>query len=87
VDYVIAAAACVWMVPFLVLERRHTGRTGYLWRLVGSAPFVILAILALTDRFDSGALAIAVLFVVAVSVVGLALDERTKRRTRTGSDT
>jgi hypothetical protein len=81
-EYVIAVAACAWMVPFLVLEHRVPGRTGYVFRIVGSVPVVLLAILVLLDRFSPDALTVTVFFVVIVNVVGLVVAEGRKRRSR-----
>ncbi|HET8615324.1 MAG TPA: hypothetical protein VFL94_07350 [Actinomycetales bacterium] len=81
-DYLIAVVAGVWMMPFFGLERRAGGRTAYLLRILGNLPFLALVILAWVGRFSYEALMIDVVFVVVVSVVGLVLDERRKRRVR-----
>ncbi len=78
--YVIAVAAAVWMAPFLVLEYRRGGRAGYLLRVIGNVPFIVLAILVFVHRFSTDAFIIDVYFVVIASVIGLVFEERKKRR-------
>lgn len=79
-EYAIAVAAAVWMAPFLVLEYRRGGRAGYLSRVIGNVPFIVLAILVLVHRFNADAFIIDIYFVVIVSVIGLVFEERKKRR-------
>lgn len=79
-EYLISAGASVWLMAFIFVERRVGGRTGYLWRLVGTAPLLVVAVLAWRGRFSYDALMIGVVFVVVVSIVGLAVDELGKRR-------
>lgn len=69
-DYVIAIAATLWMLPFLWLERRRGGPSGYLWRLVGVAPFVVLAALAWKGQFKQSAFAIPCVVVVVLVLSG-----------------
>lgn len=81
-EYVIAAAAGVWMVPFLVAEHRVGGRSGYLLRVVGNLPFLALVVLTWVGRFRFQALAIDLYLVIIVNLVSLVLDEHRKWRAR-----
>jgi hypothetical protein len=81
-EYVIAIAAGLWMVPAFVLERRAGGGARLLVRILGNVPFLVLVVLAWLDRFSYQALMIDLYVVVVLGVVGLVLDERRKRRAR-----
>ena len=78
-ENVIAVAACVWMVPFLVLERRCTGRAAYLSRLVGAAPFLILVALAWIDGFSQNAVFSCMAFVLVATMVADIVSWRQRR--------
>ena len=68
-EYVIAAAASAWFVAFLLVEDRVGGKAGYLWRLLGTAPLVVMVVIAWTGRFSYDALMIVVVTVVVSTTV------------------
>jgi hypothetical protein len=68
-EYLIAAAASVWLVAFMLAEHRAGGRTGHLRRLVGAAPLVVLVVLAWIRLFSYDALMIVIATVVVSTTV------------------
>lgn len=72
-EFLIAAGASVWLVAFMFVEHRVGGRAGYLWRLVGSVPLVVLVVLAWVGRFSYDAVTIVVVTVLVSTTVESAL--------------
>lgn len=68
-EYVIAAGASVWLVAFMLVEHRVGGRTGYLWRLVGAAPLLVMVVLAWIGRFSYDALMIVIVTVLVSTTI------------------
>jgi hypothetical protein len=72
-EYVIAVTASAWLVAFMLIEHRVGGRRGYLWRLVGSTPLVVMVALAWIGRFSYDAVMIVVVTVLVSTTVESAL--------------
>lgn len=84
-DYMIAVAACVWMAPFLVLEIVRPNRSRW-WRVVASAPFLVLVALVWTHRFSQDALFITLVFVLLATTLVDVVSWR-RRRGQTSAST
>lgn len=68
-DYLIAIAASAWLAAFMLVDHRVDGGKGYLWRLVGSLPLLVVVVLAWAGRFDYDALMIVIVTVLVSTTV------------------
>lgn len=78
-EYLIAGACSVWFLAFVLLEERVGGAVGVALRLLGAAPFLVLLVLAWTDRFRSDALLVILVAILVSTTVESVVRWRRRR--------